>query len=211
MSAAAQRRAYAEIVRLLQQKELPQSYPAADGDHQLGPESLQFRGEIMGLCGYCLLSYDWLRPLAEWIGPRRCLEIMCGSGALSYGLWRCGVEIRATDDLSWSKTHAVSWFSQAWTEIEPLAACAAIERYGAQSELVICAWPFLSEDCYQALLKMREVNPAAQMIFIGEWRGASASDSFFDAARPVESEDFQRAVANFKRVYSVRDWPYLLC
>ncbi len=210
MSTAARRRAYAEILRLLREKELPQAYPPADENRQLGPESLQFRQEILGLCGYCLLSYDWLRPLAAWIGQRRCLEIMCGSGALSCGLQRCGVDIRATDDLSWAREHAVSWFEDAWTEITPLPAREAIARFGAETDLVICAWPFLDESCCQALLQLRAVHPAAMLLYIGEWRGASASDSFFDAARPVPSASFARAVAGYTRFYGLRDWPYLL-
>ena len=57
---------------------------------------------------------------------------------------------------------------------------------------------------------MRDVNPAACMIFIGEWRGATASDSFFDAAEIVEDAAFQQAVENFKSIYQVQDRPYLI-
>ena len=48
------------------------------------------------------------------------------------------------------------------------------------------------------------------MIFIGEWRGATASDSFFDAAEIVEDAAFQQAVENFKSIYQVQDRPYLI-
>jgi hypothetical protein len=48
------------------------------------------------------------------------------------------------------------------------------------------------------------------MIFIGEWCGATASDAFFAAAQVVEAPDFQEAVRNFKSLYGIRDYPYLL-
>ena len=208
--AAARRKEYYQILELLQQKKIPKSYPQADEKQQLPEDSLQIRGQILGLCGYCLLSYDWLEPLAQWIGARKCLEIMCGSGALSKGLQDCGVDIRATDDYSWDKAHSTAWFRNTWTQVEQLTALQAIEQYGGESELILCSWPFVNDDCYEALLKMRQVNPAAQMIFIGEWRGGTASSKFFDAAKMVESDSFAHAVANFKCIYGVQDRPYLV-
>ena len=205
-----ERKQYYQILNQLQQREIPEAYPPADGQHQLKEESLQIRGQLLSVCGYCLLAYEWLRPLAAWIGNRKCLEIMCGSGALSYGLQSCGVDIRATDDFSWDKEHSTAWFRNGWTTLEELPALDAIETYGREVSFVICSWPFLSEDCYHALIKMREVNPDAQMIFIGEWRGGTASDSFFDAAELVEDGAFAEAVSQFKRIYGVRDWPYLV-
>jgi hypothetical protein len=210
-TASAKRKAYYEILEQLQQKQIPAAYPAAEaGGHQLGRESLNMRSQLQGLCGYCLLAYDWIQPLADWIGNRACLEIMCGSGALSKALQDCGVNIRATDDFSWDENHAVPWFRDPWTEITQMNAIQAIEAYGKEVDFVVCSWPFLSEDCYHALQKMREVNPTAKMIFIGEWCGATASDAFFAAAQVVEAPDFQEAVRNFKSLYGIRDYPYLL-
>ncbi len=34
-------------------------------------ESLNIRSQLQGLCGYCLLAYDWIGPLAEWIGQKK--------------------------------------------------------------------------------------------------------------------------------------------
>ena len=58
--AAARRKEYYQILELLQQKKIPKSYPQADEKQQLPEDSLQLRSQILGLCGYCLLSYDWL-------------------------------------------------------------------------------------------------------------------------------------------------------
>lgn len=205
-NASYQRKVLRDNIDLLQQKEIPESWPEL-----IAKKTLAAKEEIIGYCGYCLLAYDWLRPLAQWIGNRPCLEIMCGSGSLSKGLQNCGVNIQATDDHSWMKDHAISWFVDSWTEIEQQNAVAAIEKYGQEVDFVICSWPFGSEDCYQALLKMREVNPAVRMIYIGEWRsGANASDSFFDAAECIEDETFVQAVQKFKSIYGNSDKVYLL-
>lgn len=210
-SIAAKRKAYYQILELLQQKKIPECYPDAESaGHQLGRESLNFRSQLQGLCGYCLLAYDWIEPLAGWIGQRKCLEIMCGSGALSKALQNCGVDMKATDDFSWDHTHAVPWFRDSWTEIEQMNALQAIETYGAEIDLVVCSWPFLSDDCYHALLKMREVNPAAMMLYIGEWYGATASDAFFKAAQVIKEDAFAQAIKNFKSFYDIHDWPYLV-
>lgn len=203
---AYQRKILRDNIDLLQQKRIPEAWPTL-----ITEKPLAVKEEIIGHCGYCLLAYDWLRPLAEWIGTRPCLEIMCGSGSLSKGLQDCGAVVRATDDHSWMKDHAISWFVDSWTAIEQQNAVAAIEKYGEDVDFIICSWPFRSEDCYQALLKLREVNAAARMIYIGEWRsGANASNSFFDAAECVADESFNRAVQQFKSIYGNSDYPYLI-
>lgn len=197
---------YRMAIAALQQKKIPDAWP-----EEISIKPLNVRDEVISYCGYCLLSYDWLKPLANWIGSRSCLEIMCGSGALSKGLQDFGVKIRATDDHSWMKDHATSWFVDAWTDIEQLDAVGAIEKYGKNTDLVICSWPYRSEDCYQALLKMRKANPGCFMIYIGEWiGGGTASDSFFAEADCVEDASFQQAVQQFKSLYGNTDRPYLI-
>lgn len=204
--ASYQREMLRNNIALLQQKQIPESWPEL-----IVQKPLAIKEEVIGYCGYCLLAYDWIQPLAQWIGNRPCLEIMCGSGSLSKGLQNCGVKVQATDDHSWMKNHAISWFVDSWTEIEQQNAVAAIEKYGQKVDFVICSWPFSSEDCYQALLKMRETNPTARMIYIGEWRsGANASDSFFNAAEFVEDESFVQAVQRFKSLCGNSDKLYLL-
>lgn len=57
---------------------------------------------------------------------------------------------------------------------------------------------------------MREVNPAAFMLYIGEGPGGgTASASFFEVAEPVEDEGFQLAVQMFRSAYTIKDRPML--
>ena len=207
---------YAPILEQLKNHQIPDAYPEAElqfpffQGRSLNEGSLYFREEINRLCGFCFLSYNWIRPLATWIGDRQCLEIMCGSGALSFALRSCGTSIIATDDHSWEKNYP-DWFQAPWTEIEKLDCLQAIEKYGRQTDLLLCSWPYRDDSCYQALLKMREVNPSMKMIYIGEPAGqATASDHFFDAMEEVDDDSFYQAVASFLPAYTIHDAPMLI-
>ena len=172
-------------------------------------EAIIYRDDIIQNCGYTLLSYDWIRPLAQWIGSRRCLEIMAGSGALSYALAQCGVDIVATDNGSWAEKWC-GWFSTPWKEVEKLDCIEAVRKYSADRPLMICSWPFMDDDVYHALLEMRKVNPEAIMLYIGEgYGGATANDNFFDAVVSVDDPHFADAVKDFKQMPGIHDWPYL--
>lgn len=207
---------YAPIFEQLKNHQIPDSYIEVELQSPFIPKkslnegSLFFRDEFIRLCGYCFLSYNWIRPLAAWIGDRRCLEIMCGSGALSFALQSCGTSIIATDDHSWAKNYP-DWFQTPWPEIEKLNCLQAIEKYGRQTDLLLCSWPYRDDACYQALLKMREVNPSMKMIYIGEPAGqATASDRFFDAMEEVNDDSFYQAVAGFLPAYTIHDAPMLI-
>lgn len=206
---------YEQILRLLEQHMIPEQYPSVAESafiwqNELGMDSLIYRDPIVRNSSFALISNEWVRPLAQWIGKRHCLEIMSGSGALAYALTQNGVTVIATDNSSWAQQYG-SWFSEPWQKVEQLNCLDAIERYGGDCELIVCSWPYMDEDAYSALIKMRAVNPTAMMIYIGEWScGATASDSFFEAASIVNDAGFASAVKNFKQVYGIHDWPYLL-
>lgn len=206
---------YGPILEQLRRHEIPESYPVADyeplqfGAQSLDEGSLLIRDEVIHLCGYCWLSYNWIRPLAQWIGSRNCLEIMCGSGALSYALQTCGAHVIAIDNFSW-RENSGCWFERPWTDILQLDCLEAIRTYGPQMDLIICSWPYMDDTCYQALLEMRKSNPAAQMLYIGgPAGGATASKAFFEAVEPVDDEGFQEAVREFRSAFMLKDRPML--
>lgn len=207
---------YKPIIDALENHRIPEIYPAEAYikdeflDCGLDAGFLAVRDEITKRGGYALVTQAWLNPLAKWIGTRRCLEVMGGCGAVSKGLQDCGVSIRCTDSFSWQK-HCPDWFSRPWTQVEMLDATSAIKKYGAESDLIICSWPYLGQDCYDALLEMRNINPLARMIYIGEWRcGSCASPEFFETAVRVEDESFEDAVSGYQTCYLLHDRPYLL-
>lgn len=204
---------YVDVLELIKRHQIPESYLLDDEDmlskntNTLGPRSIFFHEVYVSYCSCCLLSYDWIRPLADWIGTRTCLEIMAGSGALSMALKNCGVSIVATDDFSWGNE---LWLRSLWTDVERIDARAAIDKY--KPDIVICSWPPTGEPvAKEALLKMRAVNPNALMIYIGEPAGAScADDDFFETLHPVNDKSFYEATKAFKPFYTLRDRPYLI-
>ena len=82
---------------------------------------------------YAFYSQELIRALAECIGERACLEIAAGDGTLTRFLAQAGLQIRATDDHSWS--HAIQFPK----EVEKLDASEALSRY--QPKVVLCSFP----------------------------------------------------------------------
>lgn len=157
---------YSNAIGLLKQHNIPEAWPPKMEDSYswedacLDEGSMLARDDVIHFAGYCFLSNNWLRPLASWIGTRKCLEIMGGSGALSKGLQNFGVDIRCTDDFSWSEQHKW-WYEHPWTSVEQIGAVEAIQKYGKEVELVLCSWPYTDDACYHSLMSMREINPTA--------------------------------------------------
>lgn len=193
---------YGSILEQLRCHEIPEAYPTTDhspslyGEQSLDEGSLMIRDEAIRMCGYCWLANSWIRPLAQWIGYRRCLEIMCGSGALSYALLACGVQLIATDNFSW-RENAGCWYEHPWTDIQQMDCLEAIREYGSRTD-------------FHALLEMRKANPAAQMLYIGEpVGGATALKALFKVAELVENEDFQATLQGFRSAHMLKDRPML--
>jgi len=211
-------KAYDPIIAQLKAHEVPERYPAEtiasfEDKQGLDEAFMVVRDEIVKASGYAVLTMSWLRPLAEWIGGRRCLEVMAGCGSLSKCLFNLGVDVICTDSYGWADK-AATWFETPWIPVERLDAVAAIRKYGSERDIVICSWPYMDDSCYQALLAMRESNPDALMLYIGEpanafGAGATADDAFFRTAVPVLNESFERAVSNYMTCYVLHDRPML--
>ncbi len=204
---------YAGVLNQLRRHEIPESYAEFCVDSisptQMDPASMILRDTFLELSGYCLVAYDWVRPLSKWIGDRACLEVMCGCGCLAKALQDCGVDIVATDDFSWTN-HDQCWFQNPWTEIEKISAVEAIRKYGAQVSLILVSWPYRDGTALAVLREMRIQNPEAQMIFIGEWNGATANEDFFREARRINDVGFYQAIEKFRQHTTINDFPYLI-
>lgn len=152
--------------------------------------SYQARDEYTSRCGFAIISKEWIQPLAKFIGKDKCLEIMGGSGLLSKALKDEGVNVICTDNLSWedSKTEWKNHF----TEIENLDCVEAIEKYGKDVKYIIMSWaPYQGKESALAYKKMKEVNPDAVMIYIGEdLGGCTACDEFFEETEMRSTMDY---------------------
>lgn len=174
-----------EIKCNLEKQSLPDTYPEEITLFEYSVASLLnsqiARDEIVALSGFPLISKDWIQILADYLRGNKCLEIMSGLGCVSYALKAHGIDILATDDYSWE-------FSNKWTTIEKMDCIDAIKKYAKERPYIILSWPEMNETAYLALLTMRKTNPDAKMIYIGEFGGCCASESFVKSVNRIEPE-----------------------
>ena len=189
---------------------IPESYPDLISNFNmmlissLNPEII--REEIINLSSYCLVSKDWIRVLSRLLKGKRCLEIMSGLGMLSKALQDEKIEIIATDSKEWEFDDDLYW-----TEVKTMDAISAIEVYGRDMDFIICSWiPYPSDIGRKVLLKMREVNPKLKMVYIGEFGGCCADESFFALCEVEEDNHIYNANQIFKNWAGIHDHIYLL-
>lgn len=185
-------------------KQIP-AYRPIDGTVSCFPK---FEYERFGM--FCLVTWRWITPLAEWLraGNCRCLEVMAGRGWLSAALQHKGVPIHATDDYSWFKDQFEDW-SNTVTVVEKIDAVAAVEKYGPDCDILIMAWPPYDQPIgYEVLRKMYLINPETRMIFIGEGEGGcTADDAFHHHFDPIENDEkFNHAASCYERWYGMHDY-----
>ena len=157
--------------------------------------------------GFSLITKNFIKALSEWIGDRSVLEIMAGTGYISKSLKDEGVNIVAVTDIKES-----CWgFKKEWTEVEKLSANEAIMKYN-NVDIIICSWAYMDNTMYAALLTMREYNPNAIILYIGEDHGGcTANDNFFENLISIEDKDFEENVIPlYRRWGGIHDEPRLI-
>lgn len=162
---------------------------------------------------YAFVSEKWVTPLAEWIGNRKVLEVMAGRGWLAKALSDKGIDVRATDDLSWYKDkNGNDKWDTPLVPLENLDAVKAVQKYGSTVDIIIMSWPpYESIDAYNVLMTMRKVNSDCLMLYIGEGSGGcTAEDKFHETLTPVSDPEFQKVEDNFERWWGIHDHPYLV-
>jgi len=196
------------ILNRINIKQIPISYP----DYLFNNiNKWSLRDQFIKQIGFSLISFDWVIPLSKWIGNRKCLEVMSGTGALSFAIKQQGTDIIATDDFSWTGQNNWNQSKNYWTDIENIDAVKAVEKYGKDINIVIMSWPYMDDIAYKVLQAMREVNPFCIMIFIGEgYGGCTANDEFFDNIVEIEDKSFNNAVKEYKQWWGIHDYPQLV-
>lgn len=159
----------------------------------------------VGMIGF--VSWRWVNPFIHFINGRKCLEIMAGKGWLSHALRLKDVNVIATDNFSWRENYE-RWKDNlnTLTDIENLDAVDAIEKYGAEVDIVICSWPEPNETAFKALKKLNEINPNAVFVFIGEASAETCADmDFYDHYNIIKNDKFQVAAENYQSWYGFPD------
>jgi len=166
----------------------------------------QEKERLQALGMYAHVNWQWVRPLAKWLGERRVLEVMAGAGWLAKALRECGISVVATDDFSWGEKKG--W--QLQTEVEQLEASAAILKYGEECDILLISWPWMDADAYNALTKWNEVHPDGLIIYIGEYGGGcTADDDFHDHFEMVNDSGFGEVQAIYRHWDGMHDRIYL--
>jgi len=204
-------------VKLLN-KEIPDRYPP-DMSRVMQPYSKSpgsyyiEKFDFINISSFVPVSKSWARRLAVFLGKGKCLEIMAGKGVLTKCLKDFGTVIRATDDYSWkwhrsqrNKSGKRLSEQELWCEVEELDAVLSVEKYGGETDFIICCCPPFGDEClYDSLIKMRKINPKCKMIYIGEGRGGChAEGKFFSAARFIKDDrDFNHVTSLYQ------NWPLI--
>lgn len=194
-----------ENYNILKKGQLPKSYINKSLDPcptiWVNPNYINWRNKYIKSFGFPLFAENWVKPLANWIGDRPCLEIMAGTGFFSYALSLYGCKVKATDNYSWENRF------DNFINVEKLDCIDAIKKYGKSVKFIICSWPYMDDTAYKSLLAMREVNPKCRMIYVGEgWGGCTANDAFFDNAEFLDIQGFKDAVKNYRRWAGIQDY-----
>lgn len=159
---------------------------------------------------FCFVSWKWINPFAEWIGERKVLEVMAGRGWLSHGLREKGIDVIATDDMSWHKELQFQKWNDLVTEVENLDAVESVRKYGKSIDILVMAWPYMDNTAYQVIKELHKINPDALVVYCGEWGGCTADDAFIDHFKRVSDENFSENVSrNYQSWSGIHDRLYL--
>lgn len=196
-----------EALSILERGEIPSSFAGLDlSGWKNFEESLRFRDEYSNKYGFALIDMEWNKILVEKIiKDSKCLEIMAGTGMWSQALRDLGVDIVCTDNLSWENETKGEWKKHR-TEIIGMDAIQAIETYGKDVSFILMSWPYMDETANECLMKMREVNQNARMLYIGEGEGGcTASDSFFENMELIDIPDIDLVNQHFTSFIGIHD------
>jgi len=167
-------------------------------------EAFRLRETFLKKGMFALVSWQWVKPFAKWIGDKKCLEVMAGRGWLSLALQSLGVDIIATDDYSWGIKR--NW-DEPVTEVEELDTIEAVKKYGEGVDLLIMSWPYMDDNAYNTIKELNNINPDVQIVYIGEgYGGCTASDEFHEHFQEIEDEEFQNAVSGFQQWWGLHDY-----
>lgn len=159
--------------------------------------------------GFSVVTKRNCRILAQIINGKKVLEVMCGLGSYASTLRSCGVDVIATDDMSWinyDTSKYQGWKTHAWIhDIISMDAIEAVKKYGKEVGFITMSWPPQNSDlAYKVLQTMRKVNPECILIYIGEKKGGcTADDRFFDdyidiSSNFAELQDLKKSYHNWK-------------
>ena len=172
----------------IENSEVPKHFPDYEDAFMNFNEKNMKRDTIMMLTrSYCqskgyygIVTEDYCNELKNHIGNKKVLEVMSGRGFLAKGLSEQGVNIKATDDLSWPN------MKEPLTNIDNLPALEAIKKYGDDFDILLISWPPYNE--YAINEAIQHWGAKKEILYIGENDGCCANEEFFNMIKMKKSE-----------------------
>ncbi|CAM3975830.1 hypothetical protein FO499_27145 [Bacillus anthracis] len=177
-------------------------------------KAISYKNQCISEGMFAHVSLDWVKPLADWIGDKKCLEVLAGRGFLAKALSEQGVTVIASDDYSLfesddcqeagtRKKLNISKNLKPVFDIKKEDALTAIRNYGKDSSVLIISWPYegpMAAAIVEEFYKVVSDPDNAGVIYIGEFgrESRTANDTFFEMMEWEEDDDdFEEASSNY--------------
>ena len=159
---------------------------------------------------HCFVAYNHefmksLSILMKANGIESAVELCAGTGWLSHWMQKYGLDVKATDNKSWSKYKKSNNFLPLVKKQDAVKAVKANRK----TKLFILSWPYMDE---VATRIWKAMKPGQMLLYIGEGHGGcTASDSFFRAVEGHEKYllGITELDDNFLRFSGIHDRPQL--
>jgi hypothetical protein len=197
-----------QFANMIKNRQIPYRIPRFFNDN-MSLDVCMLRNVVIHNLGYAMISWKWTNEVAKWINDRKCLEVMAGTGALSYALKKKGVDIITTDNFSWH----LNWQGndKMYTYIENLDAIESVKKYARDVEIIIMSWCYMDDTGYRVLKQMHETNPDCIMLVIGEGHGGcTTDDNFFENLIEIKDYTFRKVQKEFFQWHGIHDYPRLV-
>jgi hypothetical protein len=146
-------------------------------------DALSARTKCIKLGTWAIVDLKWTKQLANWIGNRKCLEVMSGAGWLAKALVMHGINIIPTDSYSWEKTQHKE--AKMVYPVERIDAIESVKKY-QDRDILIVSWPPYTDETICKVCD--EWGTDKPVIYIGEGEdGCCAPGTFWQNFKEIES------------------------
>ena len=152
----------------------------------------RLRDKYTHRCSWCLVAWDWVKPLYDVIKGGKIISLYSGLGLLDYALESLGAKIDSYDSYDWNFTKE----RPTYKDVINKDALEALKDYPKDSiDWVIMSWvPHNDTTCVDIVQELRDNQSKAKIIWVGEdMSGCNGSDAFFDETT-VPQEYFDLSV-----------------
>lgn len=158
---------------------------------------------------YGYVSAPAVEYMSKYIAGRKTLELMAGYGYLSVGLKSIHPSqwIHAVDNESWQFQPQQSLLPPQ-PLVEKMDALEALKHYGSEAEVIILSWSPDQDEVDLELLAWIRENFSGEFLVLGEFKGATNSQMFWEKADLEPIEEYNQRFESFdlieEKLYRVK-------